>query len=159
LGRSLAFAALTGLLLVLATGCRSTDGGSRAFAAVTLHGHSPETIRQTAANVLAEKGYYDSSRGREWLFDRPTSTMSQVMYGGWFDKDTVRERVRLNLVRLGDDMYRLECTAVMVRDAGDAFFEEETRMTRLRSGPYEKILREVERRLPTPTTALPPSGE
>jgi hypothetical protein len=140
-------AVLAGLLLILGGGCRSTTNGPPAFAAVTLHGHPPETIRQTVATVFTEKGFYDNSRSKEWIFDRRTSTMSQWVHGGWFDRDSVRERVRLRLIPLGEGIYRLEAKAAMVRDAGEIFFEEESRMTRLRSAPYQKLLNQVERRL------------
>jgi len=144
---SAAFAVLTVLVLALAVGCRSTKEGPAAFASVTLSGAGPETIRETVAAVMTEKGFYESSRGRDWMFDRRTSAMSQLVHGGWFDRDSVRERFRLRLIPLGDGLHRLEGTAVMVRDAGEAFFEEESRMTRLKSGPYQKLFDEVERRL------------
>jgi hypothetical protein len=140
-------AVLTGLLLLLGAGCRSTTGGPAPFASVTIHGHAPETIREAVSTVFAAKGYYDNSRGKEWIFDRRTSTMSQWVHGGWFDRDSVRERVRLRLIPLGEGIYRLEAKAAMVRDAGEIFFEEESRMTRLRSAPYQKLLNQVERRL------------
>lgn len=139
---------LATLALTLASGCSSTKSTSQTFAAVTLEGHSSETIRQSVADVFTNEGFFRVSRPGQWIYDRPTSAMSQAIHGGWFDWGTVRERVRLRLVPLGDDLYRLEAKAVIVRDAGEAFFEEETRMTRLRSGPYQKLLDRVAASLP-----------
>ena len=146
-GQFSSLAVLTGLLLLLAVGCRSTTGGPAPFASVTIYGHAPETIREAVSTVFEGKGYYDNSRRKEWIFDRRTSNMSQWVHGGWFDRDSVRERVRLRLIPLGEGVYRLEAKAAMVRDAGEIFFEEESRMTRLRSGPYQKLLDGVERHL------------
>jgi len=134
------------LILVLSAGCKSAEG-SGAFAAVTVSSPSAEVVRQVVLSVFEAGGYYDASRGRQWFMDRPPSRMGQWMHGGWFGSDDVRERAKLRLIPLSDGKYRLECTAVMVRDAGDPFFEEETRMTGLKSNPYRKMLGEVERRL------------
>jgi hypothetical protein len=135
------------ILLAVGPGCQSSKGGSGAFAAITIHDSSTSQVRETVMTVFGEKGFYDASRPGSWFLDRPTSKMGRLMHGGWFDADGVRERVKLRLIPLSDGAYRIECTAVMVRDAGDAFFEEETRMTGLKSGPYEQLLEEVERRL------------
>lgn len=140
------------LLLVVAgaVSCSSTREGSKPFAAVTLRGSDALTIRQTVESVFSEKGFWDASRRDLWCYERGTSKMGQLLHGGWFDDDGVRERVKLKLIPLSEGVYRLEAEAVMVRDAGDAFFEEEARMTRLKSGPYRKLLAEVEKRLRQP---------
>jgi hypothetical protein len=117
---------------------------------VTLRGHEPLTIRRTVESVFSEEGYVDASRRGLWCYERGTSKMGQLLHGGWFDDEGVRERVKLKLIPLSEGVFRLESEAVMVRDAGDAFFEEETRMTRLKSGPYRKLLEEVEQRLQEP---------
>jgi hypothetical protein len=130
--------------------CTTTDENAKQFAAVTLRDHEPPAIRRTVEAVFTEKGYWDSSRRNLWCYERGTSKMGQLLYGGWFDEEGVRERVKLRLIPLSEGVYRLEAEAVMVRDAGDSFFEEETRMTRLKSGPYRKLLEAVEARLQQP---------
>jgi hypothetical protein len=145
--RSAGLAVFAALALALGLGCESPGGGSGAFATITVHSASAELVRVTVREVFGEEGFYDASRGGAWFLDRPTSKVGQWMHGGWFDGSGVRERAKLRLISLSDGAYRLECTGVMVRDAGDAFFEEETRMTGLKSGPYKKLLNEVDRRL------------
>jgi hypothetical protein len=135
------------LLSLLTASCSTASGGSKQFAAVTLHGHDPLDIRQTTSEVFAEKGYRAVQRSGVWYYDRGTSAMGELLHGGWFNEEGVHERAKLRLIPLSEGSYRLECEAVMVRDAGDSFFEEETRMTRLKSGPYKKLLAEVEKRL------------
>jgi hypothetical protein len=145
---------LTSLLVLFlglgAVSCSSTREGSKPFAAVTLRGHDSLTIRRAVEAVFSEEGYVDASRRGSWRYERGTSKMGQLLHGGWFDDDGVRERVKLNLIPLSEGVYRLEAEAVMVRDAGDSFFEEEARMTRLKSGPYRKLLEEVEEQLQQP---------
>lgn len=141
---------LATLLSLLICSCSTTSGGSKQFAAVTLKGYEPDKIRLTVYSVFTEKGYKESSRPGSWFFERGTSAMGQLLHGGWFDNEGVVERAKLRLIPLSTGVYRLECEAVMVRDAGDSFFEEEARMTRLKSGPYKKLLAEVEKRLLQP---------
>ena len=138
------------LLTVWITSCSTTSGSSRRWAVVTVKGHEPATIRRTVSEVFAEKGYVENSRRGSWFYERGTSAVGQLLHGGWFNEDGVRERAKLRLIPLAEDTYRIECEAVMVRDAGDSFFEEETRMTSLKRGPYKKILKEVEKRLAHP---------
>jgi hypothetical protein len=55
--------------------------------------------------------------------------------------------VKAEIVELGEGSNRLQCQTYMVRNAGDSFFEEETRLTNMRSGPYQKLLNEVAQRM------------
>jgi hypothetical protein len=149
-GAGLSRVLVGGLLLMLmlaCSGCSSSRGGAKQFASVTIHGKSAATIRDTVAAVLGAQGYVPAAKEVGWAYERRGSTMSQVVHGGWFDTEAVRERIKLYLVPQADGAHRLDCSAMMVSDPGDAFFEEESRMTTLRSGPYQKLLNEVERRL------------
>lgn len=56
-------------------------------------------------------------------------------------------RVKAAVVEVGDGAYRLECIAFMVRNANDSFFAEEPPVSYLRSGPYQKPLKKVSKRL------------
>lgn len=146
------FAGWFSLLLAVCLGsggvsCSSTREGAKPFAAVTLRGSDEPAIRSTVEAVFSEAGYHDASRRGLWCYERGTSKMGQILYGGWFDDEGVRERVKLDLIPLSEGVYRLESEAVMVRDPGDSFFEDEHRMTRLKSGPYLKLLEEVEKQL------------
>ena len=48
---------------------------------------------------------------------------------------------------LGESKYRLQCQAYMVRDPGQGFFEEETRIVNARSRPYQSLLNKVKKQL------------
>ncbi len=52
-------------------------------------------------------------------------------------------RVKAEIVGIGGGSHRLQCQAYMVRDAGDSFFEEEQKLTSLRSRPYQSLLNKV----------------
>ncbi|MGA1236704.1 MAG: hypothetical protein ACO34E_07555 [Limisphaerales bacterium] len=138
---------LAAVLLVGGFSCSSTPSGGKQFAVVTLRYTDEITVRRTVEAVFSEAGYEDASFSAEWRYERKTSTMQQLAHGGWFDEGGVRERVRLKLIPLSEGVYRLESQAMMVRNAGEGLFEEEVKMTRLKSRPYQKLLNEVAKRL------------
>jgi len=146
------------LLAVLGSACQSTSGGAKQFASVQIAAYSPEIIHATVDQIFTKAGYKNSSSGGDWFYDRRASTMSQVLYGGWFDQEGVVERVKLHLLTRAEGGYELTCRPVMVRDSNDPFFAEESSMTRLKSRPYDKLLKKVADRLaedylPPPTLA------
>jgi hypothetical protein len=159
MGTSLSRALITGALaacVAVCVSCSSSKARAKPFASVTIVNQSRATIRETVDAVFAAEGYVEAAKAGGWAYERRGGGMSQLVHGGWFDGEAVRERVKLLLVPLADGSHRLECNAVMVRYAGDMFFEEETRMTRLRSTPYQKLLKNVERRLRNLSGAAPP---
>jgi hypothetical protein len=150
--------ALLGSLLVLTgAGCSSSGTPTSAsFASVTLRGYSLQQIGTTTKQVFQEAGYSGGSfyRMEQMVFERGGSTMNNLAHGGLTSAQSgtgVTERVKTELVSLGVDTYRLQCQAYMVRNAGDSFYTEEQRLSSFRSGPYQKLLDEVAKRLASTT--------
>jgi hypothetical protein len=52
-------------------------------------------------------------------------------------------RVRTEIVTLNAEKKRLQCQAYVVKNAGDSFFEDEQRLTNIRSRPYQNLLDKV----------------
>jgi hypothetical protein len=150
LNRCIPWLLVPALICLAGVSCSSTSGSApKKFATITLAEPDAESIRQTVDAVFQEAGYFDTSNRDRWSYDRRSSSMEQFVHGGWFDEEQVRVRVKLHLAARADGRHQLEAVAVTVRDAGEAFFEEENRMTRLRREPYQKLLNEVARRLET----------
>ena len=139
------------LLATLFTGCHSTVPGSASFASVTIANRLPEEIRRVTEEVFRGNGYHGySGVTGEMVFEKEGSRMNQLAYGGWLEThqgNTTWVRVRLTLVDLGDGSHRLQCQAFMVPHHGDSFFEEEQRLTNIRSAPYQQLLNEIAARL------------
>lgn len=139
------------ILLIAAAGCKSMDQpGSASFASVLISNHSLEEIQNTAMQVFHENGYAGRVIGPgQNLFEKEGTRANDIAYNGivntHYGARTV-VRVRTELVDLGGGSYRLQCQAFMVRNAGDSFFEEQTRLTKLRSGRYQDLLNEVAKR-------------
>lgn len=135
-----------------AFGCKSMSGpGSASFASVTIKNHSSEEITRVTAEVFQADGYSvaPSSDGH-MVFQKEASRMTTFAYEGLVAAQAgsiTLVRVKAELVDLGSSTFRLQCQAYVVRGAGDSFFEEEQRLTNVRSGPYQSLLNKVSKAL------------
>jgi hypothetical protein len=137
--------------MLAGAGCRSVDEpASASFASVTITNRTSEQIRDTVTDVFRENGYVAASTGKPGLvFEKEGSRSDQIAYGNWMGGPSVWVRVKADVVPLAPGSFRLQCSAYMLRDRNDAFFEEEIRLSRLHNGPYQKLLEETQRRLET----------
>lgn len=127
-------------------GCQSSGQGNGSFASVEIRGQTPEAIRQVTRQVFEEQGYTGSWGVMSMVFNRPASTLNNLVYGDW-DLHSVSVRVEVNIVALGTNGYRVSCEAFRVRDAGDRVFEDTQKLKKISKGPYQKMLNQVKRRL------------
>jgi hypothetical protein len=150
---SLAFvAALSSLLALAGAGCTSTgQPASASFASVIIKGHTVQEIAAVTVQVFREAGYAGGFMGgNQMVFQREASKMTNLAYEGAVGSiygAQVLIRVKAEIVKLGSDSQRLQCQAYIVKGAGDAFFEEEQRLTNVRSGPYRSLLKKVAEQL------------
>ena len=142
--------AMISLCALLATSCR-TGPSSASFASVVIPGKTPDEICKTAAVVFQQDGYQVAQlTPSSMVFQKEASRGQSIAYGGVVDTHygaLTLVRVRAQLVDLGAGSHRLQCQASMVRDAGDSFFEDESRLINLRSGPYQRLLNKVAKSL------------
>ena len=127
-------------------GCQSSRQGKSAFASVEIQGKTPEAIRQVTRQVFEEEGYTGSWGVMSMVFDRPASTLNNLVYGDW-DLHSMSVRVEVNIAELGPGGYRVSCDASRVRDAGDRVFQDSQKLKKISKGPYQKMLNQVKQRL------------
>lgn len=139
---------------LFSSGCSSVSGpASASFASVTIKGHTSEQIRTTTVAVFREKGYQALSSGETMVFDREGSRAETISRDGLVAAQGGARtivRMRVEIVALDAGSHRLQGQTYMVSGAGDSFFEEEHRLTNIRSRPYQNILDEVAKRLKQP---------
>lgn len=149
---NLILCALTAVLaaVFLVSGC-ATGPASASFASVVIPGKTPDQICQATAAVFQEDGYtVGSLNPSEMVFQKEGSKSQAVAYGGVVDTyygATTAVRVRASVVDVGGGSHRLQCQAYMIRNANDAFFQDETPLLNIRSGPYRALLNKVAKRL------------
>jgi hypothetical protein len=134
------------------SGCQTAArGGSSSFASVVIENHTMDEIRKAAIAVFTGHFYHTRVSGPDILvFEKAGSTMDNVLYGGWSPDVTLR--VKLYITSASSVSYQLSAQAFMVREAGDTRIEDEQRLTKLRRGPYQKLLEEIKARLESPAS-------
>lgn len=141
------------LLLVLgATSCHSLSGpGSASFASVTIPGHSAEEIAAATVQVFGADGYRSGNAGPgQMVFEKEASRATTLSRDGLLATQAgarTINRVRVELVALGDGSQRLQCQAFMVSGGSDPFFQNEVPVTHARRGPYQSLLNKIARQL------------
>ncbi|HXJ60387.1 MAG TPA: hypothetical protein VNU68_27380 [Verrucomicrobiae bacterium] len=140
-------------LTTLGTACHPTkSSGTAGFASITITNRMPDEIRRVTEQVFQADGYqaFTITPG-EMVFEKEGGRMNQLAYGGLIsttEGDTrTWIRVKASIVDLGAGTRRLQCQAYVVPHRGDAFFEEEKRISSIRSGPYQELLNQVKARL------------
>lgn len=134
-------------------GCGTlSEPGSASFASVTIENHSAEEIVAATRKVFAEDGYSGggSGTGGQMVFEKEASRATSFSRNGLVathEGARALTRVKVDLVSFSADSYRLQCEAYAVSGAGDSFFEDESRLSNLRSGPYRSLLKKVKDRL------------
>lgn len=137
---------LVALACCLISGCATTEKPAY-IASVEIQGNTPGQITAMAEKVFADNGYRPAEHlaGKLW-FEKPGSGMNKFAYGDWVGDTQVWIRVKLNIAAIGEALYRLECTPVLVKDKGGST-EEEIKISSVHHRPYQKLLDEVAARL------------
>jgi hypothetical protein len=144
---------LSSVLVALAgaavIGCRTAEKpASGSFASVRIQDHTREQIRAATAVVFQQDGYTAVDvRHAEMVFEKPASRWDRMAYGHWVDEAPITVRVRVSVVPLSSGVFDLRCQVFSVRHKGDAAFEEEVRLKKNRSEPYQALLDKVPGRL------------
>ena len=136
--------------------CCASEGktSSSRFAFVKIQGNTPGQICDVATQVFHARGYEGTrSDLSHMVFEKKATGMSNLTYGNWGDGPPLTLRVKADILPDGEQTYLLECQAYMVRDKGGSL-EEEIKMGKMKNGPFQALLDEVENRLRGP--AAPP---
>ena len=132
----------------LGSGCRSAGKhSSGGFASVVIQGNTPGQIREVTLDVFSKHGYKVAGVGYPNLvFEKQGSRLDNAAYGNWTGSPPWI-RVKAAVIPVSEATFRLECKAALVRDKGQAAFEEEIKIRNFQAGPYQKLLDEVAARL------------
>jgi hypothetical protein len=144
------------LCWITAVGCRSTgQADSTILASVVLRGNTPGQIGQVTREVFQKHEYTVAEAGLDRLvFEKKGSGMNNLAYGSWLPDEPIWVRVRASIVSVGEEAFRLQCRAWLVRDRGSAA-EEEIRIGHMHHRPYDELLGEVAARLGVKAAAPP----
>lgn len=137
------------LMSILFCGCHSTQkSASSSFASIEIRNKNPVQIRQAALDIFHEHDYKAPvATLAKMVFEKEGTTFDNASYGNWMGGTPIWIRIKLKVLPMAEDVYELQCMAFYVRDKGRAAFEEEIKVSNMRSRPYQKLLDEVAQRL------------
>jgi hypothetical protein len=139
-------------LALAGVGCGSLGGpASASFASVTIENRSLAEIASATAKVFAADGYTGGMSGASnMVFDKGASRATTLSREGVVDThygaQTIN-RVKVEIVAVGETGYRVQCKAYVVRNAGDPILQEEVPLANFRSLPYQSLLNKVKKEL------------
>ena len=151
-GIGLASLLLGGLLLL--GGCQSTSPtGAKVAASSTITGRSLSEIRLATLEAFQKEGYtVPSAFGRDLVFEKRASGMTDLAYGGWMDP-AVWLRVKVHIDEIKPGVNVLDCSVYRVLNRGDNILEEENRAYGTSNKPFKQLLAKIKAQL----DALPPA--
>jgi hypothetical protein len=133
-------------------GCRSANpvAGNPSLAAVEIRGHSSMEVARAVSEVFREAGYVPlplpANKNMSLVFDKQGGTTDRVVYGNLVGSE-VWYRIKINIETIESNTHIVSGDAFRVIDHGDARFEEETKLSALKSSTYQELLDRVKARL------------
>ena len=135
------------LLSVLSvTGCRTTGEGP-AGATASISVEAIDEVRVRVALIQAFEAEHFGGKtifGPELVFERRGSLGDDILRGGWLSGRTV-ERVRIKVVPVDPQVFRVDLNAFTVQYPDDRVMEQEFAVRS--SSKYKKILEDAKRRV------------
>ena len=126
-------------------GCLTTPvEKSGGMGSITVQNTNLNAILNAAQAVFSEDGYTVSGSNYpdSVSFDKPSGAFGQLMYGSYGTTTTFRVTLLTTAIP-GTNDFRLSTRVSRVSDAGEAGFEDSTRMMGLWSGEFKPLLRKI----------------
>jgi len=139
------FLFLLPLAVVLASCLTAPVSNSGGMGSVTVQNTNVNAIANAAQGVFANSGYTPgpSNFPASISFEKPAGKFGQLMYGSYDQKVTMR--VKLDMTQIpGSNNYRLSTRVSRVSNAGEAGFEDKTKMLGLWSGEFGPLLKQIQ---------------
>lgn len=132
-------------LCLLLSSCLTTPTASSGGpGAVTVTNTNVGALMAAMNSVFPQYGYTagPANYPTSLSFDKPAGAFGKLMYGSYGVTTTIR--VQVDMVSLGANNYRLVPRVSRVSDAGQAGFEEDTKMLGMWAGQFGPVLEKVQ---------------
>jgi len=135
------------LFVLSVAGCHLGQPNSASFASVIIENRSEAEIATATTRVFGADGWRGGpSTSDRMVFEKEASRGTSMSRSGIYATQQGASsiyRVKVKTVQLAGGAHRLQCEAFVVSDPGDSFWEDEVRLTNMRSGPYQALLDKV----------------
>jgi hypothetical protein len=141
-------AVLAGLWLC-ATGCQSFKNSEPDYLTwVTITNRPMMDVTNATVTVFTTHGFTGGpiSPG-QFIFRRPGSAADQIAYGSYVVQQAVTVRTQVTVQQTTPDSILVGCNSWLVKSENNPTFEESYPVRAMRNGPYEDLLREIQKQL------------
>jgi len=150
------FFALVWILVLLAGGCQTNQGGGTGLAAVEITGHTIRDIVVATRSVMRTHNYVEAPiTDGKLIFEKPASARDTAAFGSLMHGE-VWERVKMRVANQPNGSVQIDCEVFMVEDKGHRAMEEERRIGVMRQGRYRSLLGEIKAQLEPPPQSKQP---
>jgi len=139
------------ILLVSANFVTLLAASSSGFASVTIKDRTKDEIIVATAKVFTADGYRSGrSASGQMVFEKEASRGTTLARDGIAAAQSgarTVNRVYAEVIPLEDGSHRLQCKVYMITGGSDPFFQDEVPLARARKGPYQSLLKRVQKQL------------
>jgi hypothetical protein len=139
---------LAGLCVGVA-GCQSfKSSGPDYLTSVTITNRPMADVNNATVTVFTTHGFIGGQIGSDqFIFRRPGNAMDEVAYGSYVVKQAVTVKTQVTVQQMTPDSILIGCNSWLVKSENDPTFEESYPVRSMRKGPYEELLREIQKQL------------
>jgi hypothetical protein len=139
---------LAGLCVAVA-GCQSfKSSGPGYLTSITITNRPMADVNNATVTVFTTHGFTGGQIGSgQFIFRRPGSAMDEVAYGSYVVKQAVTVKAQVTLQQLTPDSILVGCNAWLVKSENDPTFEESYPVRSIRKGPYDELLKDIQKQL------------
>ena len=139
---------LAGLCVGVA-GCQSFKStGPGYLTSVTITNRPMADVNNATVTVFTTHGFTGGPIGSgQFIFRRPGSAMDQAAYGSYVVQQAVTVKTQVTVQQMTPDSILIGCNSWLVKSENDPTFEESFPVRSMRKGPYEELLKEIQKQL------------
>jgi hypothetical protein len=132
-----------------ATGCQSFKNSAPDYlTSVTITNRPMAEVNNATVTVFTTHGFTGGPVGSgQFIFRRPGNAMDQVAYGSYVVQQAVTVRTQVTVQQMTPDSILIGCNSWLVKSENDPTFEESYPVRAMRKGPYEDLLKEIQKQL------------
>jgi len=130
-------------------GCQSFKASSPGYlTSVTITNRPMMDVTNTTMTVFTTHGFTGGPTGPgQFTFRRPGNAMDQVAYGSYVVRQEVNVKTQVTVQQMTPDSILVGCNSWLVKSENDPVLGESYPVRAMGKGPYEELLREIQKQL------------
>jgi hypothetical protein len=136
-------------LCVGVTGCQSFKNSEPDYlTSVTITNRPMADVNNATVTVFTTHGFTGGPIGSgQFIFRRPGNAMDQIAYGSYVVQQAMTVRTQVTVQQMTPDSILIGCNSWLVKSENDPTFEESYPVRSMRKGPYDELLKDIQKQL------------